>query len=289
MSLAEALAKIPAEDSLEDILKRSPGDTSHPRAAQFYAAPGTAAAAPTLAGPTPSTYFAVPTGGSLDALCLPSVVMPSRHPVRMVPTRGTAGSFNHVWCNALNSREALKLTHFAMHHADVGAVPFWMDFFFAAMDRTGADIISAVIPIKDDRGLTSTAVRNGKTRYIRRLTIAEVNDLPETFTLADIPWADPAEDALLLNNGLWVCRFTEPWVEEVCFHFIEWNVRRPDGQFVACFFSEDWQFSEFLTTKGLKLYATRKVPIQHAGRRDFVCDGSTWGDWKTDQGDQARI
>ncbi len=273
MGLEEALALCPDTDSLEAILARSPG----------------AATAPAADRPPPFIYFAVPTGGSLDALALPSVVMPSRHPVRLVPTRGTAGSFNHLWVNALNSRKPLGVTHYAMHHSDIGAPPFWLDCLLSEMDRVGADILSCCIAIKDDRGLTSTAVRNGKTRHIRRLTVTELQSLPETFSLADIPWADPGNDALLLNNGLWCCRFTEPWVEEVCFRFIEWNFKLPDGSFQAAFFSEDWEFSEWATVKGLKLFATHKIPIVHAGRRDFTVNGTAWGDWTEEMGDQPRI
>ncbi len=298
MGLQEALDKMPDTDTLDDILRR--GGPEPPTGGlpermpegkplletQFYH--DGAAPVPLLAGPPKSIYFAVP-ASSIDPLALPSITMPSRHPVRMVPTRGAAGGFNHLWCNALNCREPLKLTHFAMHHSDIGAPIFWLDFLLEEMDRVGADIISCCVAIKDDRGLTSTAVRNNTTRHIRRLTMHEIAALPDTFALKDIPWADPENDALLLNNALWCCRFDSPWVEEVTFHFIEWNFRNSDGRFQAGFFSEDWQFSEWATVRGLKLFATHKIPIVHAGKKDWECNGKPWGDWKEEQGDLPRI
>lgn len=288
MGLEEALALCPDEESVEDLLKRSPGnvDTTQPPPLETQFMHGQQ---PAAEGPrAPSIYFAIPSGGSVNSVALPSIIMPTRHLVKVMPMRSAAGNYNHLWCNALNSRKVLNLTHFAMHHADIGAPPFWLDFLISELERYQADVISAVVPIKDTRGLTSTAVRNNKTRHIRRITITELKDLPPTFGLKDLPWANE-DDALLLNNALWVCRFTEPWVEEVCFHFNEFNIKRPDGQFQAGFFSEDWEFSEWCTVKGLKLMATHKLPIIHEGRADYVCDGSIWGDWKEEQGDTPRI
>jgi hypothetical protein len=239
----------------------------------------------------PSIFFGLPCAGALDSLTLAGVTMPTRHGVHMVPTRGEAGAYNALWCNALNLREELGLTHYASIHSDVAAPAYWLDYFLQEMDRYGADVLAACIAIKDERGLTSTAVRNNKNRFIRRLTVHELKDLPETFCLRDLPWADPEEDALLLNNGLYVCRFDQPWVEEFAlhgFHFHEWNVKNPQGKFQSCFFSEDWAFSEWCVQHGLKLYATRKVPVLHCGRHDFANHGE-WGNWYEDQGDQPRV
>ncbi len=50
------------------------------------------------------------------------------------------------------------------------------------MDRVGADVIATVVPIKDNRGLTSTGLQDPDTLQIRRLTMTEVFRLPVTFS-----------------------------------------------------------------------------------------------------------
>ena len=68
-------------------------------------------------------------------------------------------TFNMLWCQAYNARRELGLTHFAMCHSDVHPDEGWLDTLLDEMDRTGADVLSAVIAIKDCKGLTSTGLR----------------------------------------------------------------------------------------------------------------------------------
>jgi hypothetical protein len=164
--------------------------------------------------------------------------------------------FNKLWCQALNERTQRGLTHFAMHHSDIQAEPGWLDILLEEQRKVGADVLSAVIPIKDQRGLTSTGLRDPVTGRIRRLTMREVMKLPVTFEAAD---TDAGDQWLMVNTGLWVCDFTKPWVEEVCFSILDAVVREED-RFVPKALSEDWNFSGW-------------------------CARQAWGEWDVDRGD----
>ena len=153
-------------------------------------------------------------------------------------------------------------------------------------------MVSAVVPIKDERGLTSTALRNATTGKTRRLTMTEVFALPETFDLADLKAAglgtghEPESDLLAINTGLWVCRLDADWVERFPgFAMSDTVRRRADGAWEAAGISEDWQFSEWLWRHDLKAVATRKVPLAHVGLEREYRNDDIWGEWAMDQGD----
>jgi hypothetical protein len=216
--------------------------------------------------------------GALTSLCLPAV----GHRV-LLHTNGAsllAHNFNQLWCAALNARAEQGLTHFAMHHADIEAPPGWLDTLLVEMDQVGADVLSCIVPIKDGRGLTSTGVQDPDTGAITRLTMKQVMALPETFSAADI---EPGAH-LMVNTGLWVCDFTAPWVEDACFEIRD-RITRTGGRFVANVLPEDWNFSGLCARQGLRVFATRKVPVAHHGTATFRND-AVWGDWDHDQGDR---
>jgi hypothetical protein len=202
--------------------------------------------------------------------------------------------FNRMWARALNCRDKDKLTHFAMQHDDITPAVGWADIMIDELERTGADVLSAVVPIKDDRGVTSTGIRNWMTNWTRRLTMTEVFALPETFSLADVQAAGikseraaaPGDEVLVVNTGLWVCRFTEPWIETFPgFRSRDEIIRLETGQYEAVCYPEDWLFSEWAARRGLKVFATRKIPLAHCGGgREFRND-SIWGTCTIDQGD----
>jgi len=200
-------------------------------------------------------------------------------------------AFNKLWCYALNLRP--ECNNFGMCHDDVFPTPLWADVLIDERDRIGAAVCSAVVPIKDDRGLTTTAIRNAETGDTRRLTMAEIFELPETFDLHDVKrlgigsGGPPEADLLAVNTGLWVCRLTDAWVDHFPgFSMTDGIKRRPDGRLAAGCISEDWQFSEWLHSRGQKVVATRKVALAHrdlAGK-DYRND-HVWGEWATDRGD----
>lgn len=193
---------------------------------------------------------------------------------------GVPFSCNILWAEALNEREhGHKITHFALMHDDVCPEGPWLDVLMDVMDETGADMVSAAVPIKDGRGLTSTAVDNkdDNTWLVRRITMHELhNDLPETFTSKDIPWAD---GGLLANTGLFVCRFGE-WAEKVAWnqhnrikHLVSDNNK---NVWMAEAFPEDWDFCRQLNRLGLKIAVTRRVPLYHE-RPEFTTR-TVWGE-----------
>jgi len=91
--------------------------------------------------------------------------------------------FNTMFAMALNNRNK-GFTHFLLHHADIGPEMGWLDKMVEIMQREGADVLSAVSPIKNQEGLTSTALDEdwrGRSAFVcpRRLTLHELyNDFP---------------------------------------------------------------------------------------------------------------
>ncbi len=178
--------------------------------------------------------------------------------------------FNMLWTRALNSRAKRGITHFAMLHDDVCPDGNkWLDTLMAELVENDADMVSAVVPLKDERGLTSTAIETDHEWLPKKLSMTEVFDLPETFT----------HPGLLCNTGMWLCKLTEPWAEKVCFRQYD-RIIEVDGQFAPQTMSEDWDFSRQLRGFGCKIMATRKVKLSH--ERNEFHNRSVWGSWKTD-------
>jgi hypothetical protein len=234
-----------------------------------------------------SIFLGLPHYGELVPEAIISLIQPTnRHRLKIQTNCASllAHNFNRLWCAALNQRRELGLTHFAMHHADVAANAGWLDLLVEEMARVGADVLSCVIPLKDNRGLTSTALQDPKTLAIRRLTMKEIKqELPVTFNASH--FSGVSEPILLVNTGLWICDFTRSWVEEFPgFTILDGIARQADGTFKTSVFSEDWHFSEWCARKGLQVFATSIVPVTHWGRALFRND-SPWGEWDTDKGD----
>jgi cellulose synthase/poly-beta-1,6-N-acetylglucosamine synthase-like glycosyltransferase len=180
-------------------------------------------------------------------------------------------AFNTIWAQARN----LEPDYFAMIHADVAPEPKWLDILLAELLRLEADVVSTVIPIKTQHGITSTAVLGDDRWHSRRLAMTEVCDLPETFGEQDVG------GPLLLNSGLWICDFRKRWCREVHFEMEDRITRDQEGQWGPECISEDWLFSMKLHELGCKLFATRKVKVNHAGESHFGND-RPWGTCKTD-------
>jgi hypothetical protein len=235
-----------------------------------------------------SVFLGVPHNGTITPEAVPGLANPTeRGALRINFCKGSllAMNFNRLWCDALNVREEEKLTHWAMHHSDIEAPNNWIDTLIDDMDSVGADICSAVVPLKDWRGLTTTALGTNETSTIRRLTLTEVRRLPVVFTAADLPTAG---SMLLVNTGLWICKFDAPWVEEACFTVKDAIRRKPDGTFFALSLSEDWGFSAWAHKRGLKLAASRRLRVVHYGTYGFSSEGPP-GQWATDLGDEALV
>lgn len=184
--------------------------------------------------------------------------------------------FNRLWCWALNdSHKGGKVDYFAMLHSDVEPEVYWLDKLIAEMERCDYDVLSAVVPLKDPNGITSTALARpdgDPWRPLCRLTMKEVYDLPETFDESH------TGHPLLLNTGCWVCRF-----ENVSQHGMHFTINdriifdKKADEFVAEVESEDWNFSRQCNAAGLKLGATRKIGLHHVGNAHFS-NQAAWGE-----------
>jgi hypothetical protein len=233
--------------------------------------------------PDPCVFLALPTYGPFDLAGQAGRTHPAEEVEVVTAYRQhslLAHNFNCLWCHALNARAAFGLTHFAMVHADVNAPPLWLDELVAEQARVGADLLSAVLPIKDGRGLTTTGWQHPASGAVTRFSMTEVMTFPETFDARDAGLPEGA--IFLVNTGLWVCDFTQSWVEEFSFEIRDRIVKKPDGLFQATVLSEDWNMSRWLAVRGLKVMVTRTVPLGHVGRWEFRNDHA-WGDWTQDE------
>lgn len=181
-----------------------------------------------------------------------------------------AKGFNSMWCEALNNR-AQGITHFLMCHADIAPQAGFADILYEEMKDVGADVISAISPMKGPEGLTSTGLDMGDR--VRRFTLKEIHAMPHPTFLAE---------NLMVNTGLMLVDITKPWAEKIVFH-IEDYIREEAGRFRAVSLSEDWDFSRQVRSHGGKLAATRLVCLEHMGVTNFP-NHAPWGRLSHDEG-----
>lgn len=191
-------------------------------------------------------------------------------------------TFNVPFAAALENRGDKSITHFAMLHADIKPDPFWLDVLLDELQASEADVLSAVVPIKDDRGLSSTGLDlAGPLQMVRRLSMSEIQALPETFGASDC--GHPGVP-LLVNTGCWVARIREapeappvPWADEFPGFRIDSAIeKKADGKRSCRIEPEDWNFSRYLHTAGALVLATRKLHLQHIGQQAFD-NQQAWG------------
>lgn len=183
------------------------------------------------------------------------------------------GNFNNLWTWTLNAARKGRVDYFAMIHSDIEPGEFWLDELIDELEARQLDVLGVVAPIKDQRGMTSIAVahESGDPFRVRnRLTMTEVYRLPETFTSEDVG------GPLLLNTGLWVCKFNMDWAPNVFFTVNDRIMLDRDGEYVAQVEPEDWFVSRIFHELGLKIGCTRKIALNHQGRTAFPND-RPWG------------
>lgn len=215
-----------------------------------------------------------------------------RHPKAAAATL----NYNALWTDALNSRDYYGLTHFASFHNDIMiGVDFWLDVMIDEMNACGADMISSVVRIKDNSGCTSTGVLLGdEYAGTRRLTMKEIERLPPTFCAADVERVLGFKGELAVNNGIFVCDFTKPWVEHICekdgrvrgFTATDHIYKDESGLWVAAIDTEDWKFSRWAAEQGLKVFATNKLLNDHEGPGRYR-NVSRPDQWDTDEAMQG--
>lgn len=214
--------------------------------------------------------------------------------VRVIPaTRSSSlipGSCNNLWCEALNMRESHGIDWFGLLHADIEPEHFWLDKMLAIAEASQADMLSVCVPIKDDRGITSTAIASGDERtQFCRLTQRQLwhPDFPETFDTDQC--ADALERlpeplgipncpryGLRLNTGCMLLRLKPEFCDgSVYFENVDWIEQR-NGLWLARDISEDWRFAQKVQAAGGRLVATRAVKAIHKGIAKFPND-VPWG------------
>jgi hypothetical protein len=199
--------------------------------------------------------------------------------------------FNMLLVAAVNSREEFGWNIFGMAHNDISFEPGAFDVLMDERERCGADILSVVVPIKDGRGVTSTGIVQ-PDGSIRRLTLTEAFNLPETFDGRDAcrEMGLPETCRLAVNTGLWVCDLDKivPLIPKGLWFSIADSVKElPNGKLKVGVWPEDWNFSRLCHEFGLKVMATRKVPVFHYGEGRYPsCE--PWGTWTTDEGDEPK-
>lgn len=206
-----------------------------------------------------------------------------------------AMTFNGSWCHALNHYRQEGVKWFAMLHADIIPDKYWLDVLIAEAEKFDADLVSAVVPIKDGRGMTSTGLAHESDpwKIFSRLTMQQLwyGSLPETFDKADVVTlfqetlpaipvlcAVPTAAPLLINTGCFVCRIDR--IAELdnppCFTIRD-RMIEVNGQWQPQVQPEDWGFSRDLDAAGLRVMATRKLTeLAHWGGAAYR-SGAPWG------------
>ncbi len=232
-----------------------------------------------------ATLIGLPGPSCTFATCQALVLASREQKIDLEHSGNSWDNFNTLLCEGLNRCEAGEITHFALLHADVNPQDGWIDILAGELARRGAAFISAVCPIKDDRGLTSTAIGDPADDWnpLRRLTTTEIlGELPETFDAADAGYQDYA---LLHNNGCCLLdlrdrRFftADAAGDLLCAWLFPKRVRRSgDGRWAVQGESEDWYLSRRMFELGIPSVATRKVRLEHmAGSIAFPNDRA-WG------------
>ncbi len=211
--------------------------------------------------------------------------------------------FNGLLCDAYMMQNEHAIDFFAMVHGDVVPEAFWLSTLLDELEKHDADMVSAVIAIKDAAGNSSTGLQYAdKPQWpTRRLTMTEIHKsrLPKTFNHEDLIECGLGTgkdgEVMVLNTGLWVARYDRPWFQEnrVVFrqtHQIK-KLPRPDGpgprpgaptDFLQCWFEpEDWAFSKEMAGWGAKCYATTAVKVAHVGVSLYE-NHLPWGAEQTD-------
>lgn len=247
----------------------------------------------------PRIYLALPSGrGAVGQYIVSAACQSIAHRLRVTPlpvgNSSTTHNFNVNYCAAYNERRTEKrpdgFTHFAMLHDDVQPLqPDWLERMYAILSDNELDVLSAVIAIKDERGITSTGL-DTHLWCPRRLTLHEIHKrMPSLITNRDIPsyFGDGPNQMqgphanLIINTGLMLMRLDRPWNSKVVFQFRNETWLTPDGILRPEFEPEDWRFSRFLARHNAHFGATRDVSALHHGNFGFPND-APWGTQKWD-------
>src|SRR5436309_445640 len=100
----------------------------------------------------PNVFIAIPHRGTLGEGTLAALSHTGEgHDIFDAKARRDSllcANFNSLWCECLN-KLGQGITHFAMLHPDVTPAPSWLQILLGEMQQYNADLVSAVIPLKD--------------------------------------------------------------------------------------------------------------------------------------------
>lgn len=158
---------------------------------------------------------------------------------------------------------------FVMMHADIGAEPGWLTKLLAVQAMHSADVVSVVVPLKDDRGLSSTAVHTPDEKY-RKLSMEECRDkCGPVFDARDPYLVGMGATHLLVNTGLFCMRLDRPWLKQWKGFQIRSSLDWQDRGCEVNTTSEDWDMSEALAELGCSIFATTTIKVQHIGMQSY--------------------
>lgn len=200
-----------------------------------------------------------------------------------------ASGCNHMYCAALNGYAGEKFKWFAMLHSDIAPEALWLDKLIDIAEKHEADLLSAVVPIKSDEGVTSTAISMPGDPFSRfaRLTQRQVNreGWPETFNVKQaLAFFHPntphypeelADSMLLVNTGCMVVRLDRLWSDKLYFTIND-RIEKTLNGYRELVEPEDWFFSRLVNEHGGNVMATRAIKLEHIGSTAYPSSGY-WG------------
>jgi hypothetical protein len=180
-------------------------------------------------------------------------------------TSATPFCMNGLLAPALDARDRGEVTHLAMLHADVEPKrDGWLDILWEEMKVHGADLMSAIVPIKEPaRERTSTAIGAADDPWcpLRFVNNRDRGRLPETFGPEDVCGEG---EVLLVNTGCFLADLRRPWWDDFAFEFHTRIIKR-DGKRIAQLAPEDWLMSRHIQAAGGRVMATWAVDLAHHG------------------------
>lgn len=197
-----------------------------------------------------------------------------------------AFAFNNLWCCYLNSSKAFD--YFLLCHADIGfRTKNFLDPLIEDMETHNLDVIHVPQPIKDMRGLTSTAVGSDDNRWgwRRRVTMAELDKLPDVFGLEHVlevmGKGIPKNPVFLPNTAVFLVK-TAPWRWEFPGFCIEDRIiKSVEGSKVVAraeVVPEDWNFGWWAHSQGLRVGGSKRVKTDHWLSKVCYKNDEIWGE-----------
>lgn len=194
-----------------------------------------------------------------------------------------AKNCNEMWTEALNLRSKYNFKWFCMLHSDVRPEANFIDKMIDLAEQHEIDLLSVALPIKDERGLTSTAISHKNNPWLTagRITQTQLKKLPPFFDADQVKATlgdefDNAGNYLLANTGLMICRLDKPWSEQLYFTINDAIVKNIDGRFETNVMPEDWHFTSLAARLGARVMVTSAISATHVGSMAYN-NQAVWG------------